>query len=136
MIGDALRSRSNLTEATEVAIAAAALNRMLAFGRPNNHRLGWGHCARALSCTTAMQQRGFCRTFFDWYNHDYHHCRIGLMTPDQVHYGQIDAMYAARQVTLDQAFRANPEGFVKKPPIPPNKPTATWINPPTPKRPT
>jgi len=35
MIGDALRSRTDETEATEVAIAAAALNRMLEFGRPN-----------------------------------------------------------------------------------------------------
>jgi hypothetical protein len=36
VIGAALRSRTDLTEATEVAIAAAALNRMLAFGRPNH----------------------------------------------------------------------------------------------------
>ena len=57
------------------------------------------------------------------------------MTPDQVHYGQIDVVHAARQLTLDQAFRANPERFVKQPPVPPNKPTATWINPPTPKKP-
>jgi hypothetical protein len=35
VIGDALRSRTNETEGTEVAIAAAALNRMLEFGRPN-----------------------------------------------------------------------------------------------------
>ena len=55
------------------------------------------------------------------------------MTPDQVHYGQIDAVHAARQHTLDQAFRANPERFVNQPPIPPAKPTAAWINPPTPK---
>jgi hypothetical protein len=34
VIGDALRSRTDRTEATEVALAAAALNRMLAFGRP------------------------------------------------------------------------------------------------------
>jgi hypothetical protein len=31
-----------------------------------------------------------------------------------VHYGQIDAEHAARQVTLDQAFRENPGRFVKK----------------------
>jgi hypothetical protein len=37
------------------------------------------------------------------------------------------------KVTLDQAFRENLERFVKKPPVPPAKPTATWINPPTPK---
>jgi hypothetical protein len=39
MIGDALRSRTDETEATEVAIAAAALNRMLEFGRPNCVRI-------------------------------------------------------------------------------------------------
>ena len=76
--------------------------------------------------------RGFCRRFFDWYNGDHHHAGIGLMTPDQVHYGQADAVHAARQQTLDQAFRTNPERFVNKPPTPPNKPTAAWINPPTP----
>jgi septum formation topological specificity factor MinE len=39
VIGDALRSRTEQTEATEVAIAAAALNRMLGFGRPNYVRI-------------------------------------------------------------------------------------------------
>ena len=73
----------------------------------------------------------FCRSFFDWYNQDHHHSGIGLMTPDQVHYGQIEAVHAARQITLNQAFLENPERFVKKPPVPPAKPIATWINPPT-----
>jgi hypothetical protein len=39
VIGDALRSRTYRTEVTEVAIAAAALNRMLQFGRPNYARI-------------------------------------------------------------------------------------------------
>ena len=78
--------------------------------------------------------RSFCRPFFDWYNQDHHHAGIGLMTPDQVHYGQTDAVHAARQATLAIAFRANPERFVNKPPAPPDKPTAAWINPPTPKK--
>jgi IS5 family transposase len=39
VVGDALRSRTDRTEATEVAIAAAALNRMLEFGRPNYVRI-------------------------------------------------------------------------------------------------
>jgi hypothetical protein len=34
-----LRTRTGQTEVTEVAIAAAALNRMLAFGRPNYVRI-------------------------------------------------------------------------------------------------
>ena len=77
--------------------------------------------------------RSFCRAFFIWCNRDHHHAGIGSMTPDQVHFGQIDAVHAARQATLDRAFRENPQRFVKKPPIPPAKPTAAWINPPTPK---
>jgi hypothetical protein len=79
--------------------------------------------------------RSFCRGFFGWYNQDRHHAGIGLMTPDQVHHGQIEAVHAARQLTLDQAFRRSPERFVKKPPAPPAKPTAAWINPPQPKSP-
>jgi hypothetical protein len=39
VIGDALRSRTDRTEATEIALAAAALNRMLAFGRPSYVRI-------------------------------------------------------------------------------------------------
>jgi len=74
--------------------------------------------------------KAFCRDFFMWYNQDHHHFGIGLMTPDQVHYGQADAVHAARQLVLDCAFSKNPERFVKKPPEPPAKPTAAWINPP------
>jgi hypothetical protein len=39
VIGDARRSRSDQTGATEIATAAAALNRMLGFGRPNDVRI-------------------------------------------------------------------------------------------------
>ncbi len=72
----------------------------------------------------------FCRHFFDWYNRDHHHLGIGLMTPNQVHYGQADQIYAARQTILDSAFAKHPERFVKKPPQPPPKPIAVWINQP------
>ena len=72
----------------------------------------------------------FCRRFFDWFNQDHHHAGIDLMTPNQVHYGQADAIHAARQKILDQAFAENPERFVANPPRPPRKPTAVWINPP------
>ena len=75
--------------------------------------------------------KAFCRQFFDWYNQDHHHAGIGLMTPDQVHYGQVDAIHAARQNTLDRACRDHPERFVNQPPKPPAKPTAACINPPS-----
>jgi Transposase DDE domain len=39
VIGDALRSCIDRIEATEVALAVAALNRMLGFGRPNHVRI-------------------------------------------------------------------------------------------------
>ena len=74
--------------------------------------------------------RAFCRAFFDWYNQEHHHSGIGMMTPDQVHFGQADAVHAARQDTLDRAFRENRARFVNKRPNPPDKPTAAWINPP------
>jgi hypothetical protein len=38
VIGDALRSRTDETEATEVAIAARVLDQMLGFGHPNHVR--------------------------------------------------------------------------------------------------
>jgi transposase InsO family protein len=74
--------------------------------------------------------RVFCRRFFTWYNQDHHHVGIGLMTPDQVHYGQAKIVHAARQDVLAQAYQANPERFVRKAPVPPPMPTQTWINPP------
>lgn len=80
---------------------------------------------------TIEHAEAFCRRFFDWYNRDHHHAGIGLMTPDQVHYGQADAVLAARQTVLDTAFRQNPERFGPKQPKPPPKPVAVWINPPT-----
>jgi hypothetical protein len=39
VMGDALRSRTNKTETTEIAIAAAVLNKMLWLGRPNYVRI-------------------------------------------------------------------------------------------------
>jgi len=74
--------------------------------------------------------KAFCRRFFQWYNAEHHHLGIGLMTPNQVHYGQADEVWAECQKTLDQAFHAHPDRFVKKAPVPPQKPTAVWINPP------
>ena len=75
--------------------------------------------------------RAHCRQFFRWYNHEHRHSGIGLMTPAAVHHGQAPA--AARRPTphvLDAAYARNPERFVRKPPAPPELPTAAWINKP------
>jgi putative transposase len=75
--------------------------------------------------------RGFCRPFFDWYNHTHRHSGIGLMTPAAVHYGRAGALHAERARVLATAFSANPERFVRGAPVPPPLPTAAWINRPS-----
>jgi putative transposase len=75
--------------------------------------------------------RGFCRTFFGWYNTAHHHSGIGMMTPAAVHYGQAPRIRAARQQTLDTAFARHPERFVRNPPRHQEVPPQAWINPPT-----
>jgi putative transposase len=76
------------------------------------------------------QARDFCRGFFDWYNHQHRHSGIGLMTPAAVHHGQATEFYAQRAVVLADAYARNPERFVRRPPEPPELPTAAWINKP------
>jgi len=79
---------------------------------------------------TIDEARTFCRRLAAWYNQGHHHAGIGLMTPDQIHFGQADTIPAARQTVLDAAFPSTPERFVRKRPKPPQIPTAVWINPP------
>jgi putative transposase len=76
------------------------------------------------------QARAHCRPFFDWYNHEHRHSGIGLMTPAAVHHGHAIELHAARARVLDTAYERHPERFVRKPPVPPELPTAAWINKP------
>lgn len=75
--------------------------------------------------------RGFCQSFFTWYNHQHHHSGLGLMTPAMVHHGQAPQILAHRQLVLDAAYSAHPERFVRKPPKPPELPAQVWINKPS-----
>jgi putative transposase len=72
----------------------------------------------------------FCKPFFHWYNHEHYHSGLGMLTPAAVHYGRAAELLATRQQTLDAAFGAHPERFVRKPPQPLALPEAVWINPP------
>ncbi len=74
--------------------------------------------------------RSFCRRFFRWYNEEHRHSGIGLLTPAIVHAGQGPNVRAARAITLDAAYAAHPERFVRRPPTPPELPVAVWINKP------
>jgi putative transposase len=74
--------------------------------------------------------RGYCQTFFGWYNTEHHHSGIGMMTPEAVHYGRAPRILAARQQTLDTAFAGHPERFVRHPPQHQPVRQQAWINPP------
>ena len=74
--------------------------------------------------------RAHCRQFFHWYNHEHRHSGIGLMTPAAFHHGDAKQLHAARADVLHAAYQRHPERFVRKPPAPPELPTAAWINKP------
>jgi putative transposase len=78
-----------------------------------------------------LDAREHCRGFFHWYNHAHRHSGIGLMTPAAVHHGQAQHLYDRRATVLAKAYARNPERFVRRPPAPPELPTAAWINKPT-----
>jgi putative transposase len=75
--------------------------------------------------------RDFCQDFFRWYNQDHRHAGIGLVTPEQLHYGIAHETVAYRQSVLVAAFEANPSRFKGKTPRPPKLPVAAWINRPS-----
>ncbi len=77
--------------------------------------------------------RAFCQRFFAWYNTEHHHSALGWMTPQVVHYSQATEVRAARQEVLNEAYRINPDRFVRKPPQPARLPECVWINPPEPR---
>ena len=77
-----------------------------------------------------QDSRAFCQTFFPWYNEVHRHSGIGMMSPATVHYGLAAAVRENRQTTLDIAFAAHPERFVRRPPTPLELPKEVWINKP------
>lgn len=60
----------------------------------------------------------------------HHHSALGWLTPYDVHHGLADTRRAEREATLQKAFAATPERFVRGMPIPPAPPQAVWINKP------
>jgi len=75
--------------------------------------------------------RAFCQDFFHWYNLEHRHSGIGLMTPEQVHYGLAAEVLEHRSNVLQVAFMNNPSRFKNRMPKPPSLPEAAWINKPS-----
>jgi putative transposase len=74
--------------------------------------------------------RAHCQDFFPWYNDEHRHGGLGLHTAADVCYGRAAAVQARRADVLTAAYHAHPERFVRKPPVPPDLPGTSWINPP------
>jgi transposase InsO family protein len=74
--------------------------------------------------------RSFCRTFFDWYNHEHYHSGIALLTPISVHNGQATTIIEKRNQVLQNAFEQRPLRFKNRLPSAQPVPEAAWINPP------
>ena len=78
------------------------------------------------------QAKGFCRSFFRWYNTEHRHGRISMLTPEQVHFGHADEIISRRKAVLRDAWADHPERFVSGQPKTQPLPEAVWINPPDP----
>lgn len=77
-----------------------------------------------------QEAHAFCRQFFPWYNEEHRHGGIALLTPGEVHRGQVAEALQRRQACLDDAHAAHPERFPKGRPIAKSPPTAVYINRP------
>ena len=76
--------------------------------------------------------RTWARAFFAWYNNDFYHSSLALLTPASVHYGQTQVILSQRQQVLQTAYTAHPERFGRGQPQVLKLPTEVWINQPQP----
>jgi len=52
--------------------------------------------------------RQWAREFFAWYNNDFYHSGLNLLTPISVHYGEAEAIQQQRQSVMLAAYAALP----------------------------
>ena len=76
--------------------------------------------------------RSFCHGLFPWYNSEHYHSGIGLLTPEDVHYGRAKQIIKEREKVLKTAFEKHSNRFKGKVPKPMALPEAAWINKPSP----
>ena len=74
--------------------------------------------------------RAVTNDFIGWYNNEHHHTGLALFTPVDVHYGMVEQRLVERQSTLDAAFAAHPERFLRGHPRARRPATEVWINKP------
>jgi len=74
--------------------------------------------------------RTFGQAFFPWYNTEHYHSGLGLLTPEDVHYGRAARIVEDRKEVLIAAYERHPERFRGRIPKPLSVPDAVWINKP------
>lgn len=74
--------------------------------------------------------RQWARQFFAWYNNDFYHSGLNLLTPSSVHYGEAEVVQQQRQSVMLAAYETNPARFSGGVPVVKGAPEAVWINPP------
>lgn len=75
--------------------------------------------------------RSFCRDFFLWYNTEHRHSGIAMVTPRNVHYGEVEQRLNQRSAALVNAYLDHPERFVRGVPEVKQVPEEVWINKPS-----
>ena len=58
------------------------------------------------NASAALRMHAPFAAAFHWYNQDHHHVGIGLMTPDQVHYGQAGSSMPPARTSWRRHIRA------------------------------
>ena len=53
-----------------------------------------------------------------WYNREYYHSGLGMLTPAMVHHQKAEEIMARRQAVLNAAYAAHPERLVNQRPTP------------------
>ncbi|GAB4549587.1 MAG: IS3 family transposase [Anaerolineae bacterium] len=77
------------------------------------------------------QARQWARAFFGWYNDEFYHSGLNLLTPASVHYGEAEWVRQQRHAVMLAAYAAHPARFVGGIPQVKEVPNAVWINPPS-----
>ena len=97
----------------------------------------WNHhwCSKKISAILGISQKSngeksWYLLLFLWYNTVHKHSGIGLMTPEQIHYGQAQQILQQRTKVLESAFKDHAKRFKGKPPKPFPLPKAAWTNKP------
>jgi len=74
--------------------------------------------------------RLFCVDFFEWYNTSHKHSGIAMLTPENVHYDNIEEIVSKRQIVMNEVYKKHSQRFVKGITIIKKPDAQVWINKP------